>query len=504
VTAKAQTKIGLVLSLMAIFTALDLLMVATTWAQSPIDWTDPIVLSEVAASWSRPAIVATSWGHVHVFWAEQYGTRDSASEQGVGRGDTLYHAYWDGQKWSEPLDIILTDPNAHFMAYPYATVGKDAEIYLTWSGVNALYFSRAPALNAHHAASWQPAQTIVEGQAIDQSCLVIGTDGRIHVVYAQHRGELGGSVAYTWSSDQGLSWSLAQAISEIFPDEDKAPAEPKMVLDNRGWLHIVWTERSAPDWVGHGILYARSEDEGETWTSPESLAALELDEKWADTPSLVVTSEGQLHLVWSCGVGSPHRCYRTSADGGRSWAPKEDILGGLVGSGGWDAMVADHQGNLHFVGLLRYPEGIYYAFKSVQGAWQPIRIVDRPDVAEGHFFQLALSNGNQLHAVWQRSAREGDIVYVRITTSAPALRPSAIPTVASPSKPAPSRQISTPVETSMGAHQEHAPVPSVLMTDDTESRAQSKSPLLVLFWTILPSVALIALVVGIRVRSRLH
>ena len=124
-------------------------------------------------------------------------------------------------------------------------------------------------------------------------------------------------------------------------------------------------------------------------------------------------------------------------------------------------MTADHQGNLHFVALLRYPEGIYYAFKPVQGDWQPNVIVDQSGFSGGHFFQLALAEGNRLNAVWQRSSKIGDVVYVRITTLASPLMTSPIPTIASPPKITPSLQSPTVTVAADGKHSEPTPTPPI-------------------------------------------
>jgi hypothetical protein len=431
-------------------------------------------------------------------WAEKYGAHDSGSGLDGARGDTLYHAFWNGQTWSQPLDIMVKEPGALSVGYPSAAVGDDGQIYLIWSSENALYFSHVPALNAHDAASWQPAQSILEGLGIDRPFLVIGPDGTLHVIFAKVREQLAGNVVYISSADQGISWSLPQTLSEIGAADANVSAEPRMVVDDRGWLHAVWVERSPPNWVGHRLYYSRSEDGGQTWTSPVLLAEAQPGEEWAETPSLAATADGNLHLVWIC--EEVNRCYRTSEDGGRSWSAAERILGDLVGRGGWDAMVADHEGNLHFLALLRYPEGIYYAFRPTQGEWQSVQVVEPPGFWEGHYFQLALSEGNQLHAVWQKSAQEGDVVYLRISTIASPLRPSTFPTVASLLESTSDQPPQTVVETAVSTPIEQTSKPSTIMTDGIGPESQSSSPLQMLLWAVLPSAILVMLVVVVRLK----
>jgi hypothetical protein len=438
---------------------------------------------------------------VHVFWSDKYNSDSRAPAQQVEQGDTLYHMFWDGQQWSQPLDIILKNPQAVALVYPYATIGADDQIYLTWSGVNGLYFSHAPALNAHNATSWQPAQAIAEGLGVDQSCLILDSSRVLHVAYAKLESDLGGNIAYVRSADGGVTWSLPQALSEIRPNEDKVSAAPQMVQDAQGWLHLVWAERSAPDWIGSRILYARSEDDGETWTIPEPLAEIRTGEKWADVPRVAATGDGNLHVVWVCGAAA-HRCYRASDDGGRTWSPTERIFGGLMSKAGWDAMVADHEGSLHLIAQLRYPMGIYYAFKLANGPWnQPIRVVSQPGFEDGHFPHAALSGGNQLHAVWQKDAQHGDVVYLRGTTAASPLTPVEIPTGANPVQSTADHPTPTANAFTASEGTERPPAPS----QEKESRPTDQptkvtQPLLL---GVFPAVILVALAVGVQLRRLL-
>jgi hypothetical protein len=299
--------------------------------------------------------------------------------------------------------------------------------------------------------------------------------------------------------DQGVTWTAPQVLSEIQPSEDVISAMPKIILDNRNWLHVVWTERAPPNWIGYRILYVRSEDGGETWTFPESLAELLPGEQWAEVPSLAATGDGRLHLVWVCGDVA-HRCYRASDDGGRTWSSRERIMGEFVSRAGWDAMIADREDTLHLFTQLRVPYGMYYAFKPAHGAWSlPLLLVGQPEFAEGHFPQVALTGGNQLHAVWQKNAQLGDIVYMRITTSASPVALPAVPTTTPSPQAPPVHHTPTALARSKDKDPERKAVPPLM--SGTKSEIEFSSPGLSLLWGTLPPVVLIVLMIGLRLRK---
>lgn len=470
---------------------LCLWMTSTVFGQARITSTEPIILAEPAVGASRPVVAADPWGSVHVIWSHRYGAERRVSDGGGQLGDALYHIQWDGRQWSEPNDIIAPSSDLRDL---HATVGTDGRIYLVWSSMDGLYFSYAPVFDAHDAASWQPPQMIAEG-LFEDSQLVLGRYGQVNVVSVMMRGDLAKNVIHTGSVDGGISWSLPMAISEVYHVDTTASARPNIVVDPQDGLHVVWDEHWAPDWMSRRILYARSEDNGATWTSPNSLAEVEVSGEWAAHPSLVSTDDGGLHLVWVCGKVAAHRCYCASRDGGLSWSRTQRIFGELLGSAGGDVLEADHEGNLHFVGLLRYPQAVYYGFKPNGGPWRRAFVaVDQPAPQNGHFYRSSLSEGNQLHVVWQRGPEVGDVVYVRIATEASPLAPGALPTPWSSPEAVRNDQPTTVARALPGTVAYPTPIGSTAYS----TGIQPKSSLWVLTWMLLPSAAMIVLIVGLR------
>ena len=130
-----------------------------------------------------------------------------------------------------------------------------------------------------------------------------------------------------------------------------------------------------------------------------------------------------------------------------------------------------------------------------------MQVVEPTGFWEGHYFQLALSEGNQLHAVWQKSAQEGDVVYLRISTIASPLRPSTFPTVASVVESTPDQPPQTGVGTLASTRIEQTSKPSTVVTDGIGPESQSSSPVQMLLWAVLPSAILVMLVVVVRLKK---
>ena len=393
---------------------LVLLAPAIGRAQAP-QWSGPTIVALTNTVWTRPTIVADAHGHVHVLWADRSAPAEPGKDQ---KGDGLYHSTWDGQQWAAPARVVAKDARAFCLVFPSATVGDDDQIYVVWSGQSALYFSRAPAATAHDPRSWRPAQRVVQATLVDQSRIVRDGRGRLHVIYTRLASDDGpaGNVFYVSSPDGGDTWSTPQQISRLPVPTQAVVSVPRLVLDRAGALHAAWDEPAAPNWISRRVLYARSDDTGRTWAAPIAMSSP--DEGDHNTsPSLATTGRNTVHLMWGC-VGPPTRCYRTSDDGGKTWSAALRVFPKYVSMAGWDGLVADANENLHLVAQLRMPYGIYYAFKPVDGAWQqPARFVGAPAFEDGHFVS-AVAVGSDVHAVWQKGAGSGDVVYAHMRRTA--------------------------------------------------------------------------------------
>ncbi len=385
-------------------------------------WTPVVDVSQTESSATWPTIATDQWGGVHVIWAQKFGGKlPSPPRRPLELGDTLYYSRWDDEinAWTPPADIIIADQDAPHLIHPSLKVGNDGFIYAVWSDIKiGLRFGRAPMGTASNTRSWELFEPIVEAQGVDRSQLLIDENGGLHVLYSRVASSDGGdgNVAYIRSDDKGNNWTRPRIVSAVNSDLPVASLKPRMAFDDRGGIHAVWVEATPPRWLGERIYYASSPDGGNTWTLPSLIGQLRAGEVWAEAPNIEFTRDGKLHLVYTCGF-NPHRCYRVSTDYGQTWSVRERIFADMQSLAGWDSMVADGEGNLHFIAQLREPEGIYYSTLPEGGEWNPVvRVVEAPKYAQAHFPEASLVLGNQLHIVMQNEGI-GDIWHFQVETA---------------------------------------------------------------------------------------
>lgn len=88
---------------------------------------------------------------------------------------------------------------------------------------------------------------------------------------------------------------------------------PSLAVDQMGRLHVMWTANMSGQAVsgwGDSLLYSFSE--GDEWSAPTDVLAASPGEM-ADSPDLMIGSDGNLHVIWRQGANLVH-----------SWAPLLD------------------------------------------------------------------------------------------------------------------------------------------------------------------------------------
>jgi len=177
-------------------------------------------------------------------------------------------------------------------------------------------------------------------------CVVFDADGNLYYVHLSNPAD--GSwldrIVVQKSTDGGLSWSDGAGVGHNPPrDQDKAwLAADRTSSPYRGNLYLAWTEFDHYGSVSSAdstrILFARSLDQGETWSPPLRISdrggnCLDEDET-VEGAVPAVGPEGQIYLAWS---GHDEIRFDRSYDGGATF--DQDILV-TTQPGGWDFAVS--------------------------------------------------------------------------------------------------------------------------------------------------------------------
>lgn len=470
-------------------------------------WDSPLNLSNTEGNSIHPFVLADKSGIVHAFWSDDLVGGQPGNMAFAGAGKELMYAAWDGEYWSQPVDILLSPQNGP-ASQAQAVIDEQGIIHLVWMGEwpPVLYYSRAHAGEAGTAQAWETPVALASDLTGSQFCVALAYEEPqiLHVIYARVFREGQPSepraVSYVRSTDAGSTWSQPTDLCTI-PEPDRGASMVNLLVVNPGQVYASWTEW---DGTGNGqaIYLARSLDSGATWEEPVLMAAREPDEYEHDWLSLTMLGENQLAAIWE-GGGRAYRQARYSRDGGTSWSAPGRILPDLIGENGFAEFAYDSAGRLH---LFVAQRGAGPRIRSTMiGLWHSVW--DGADWSEPELIggvnpmvypKVAIVGGNRVVAAWYNDTVGEIMVLTGEIGDAPSLAPqpwsTATPTpTATPSPIAlPATATAVPTRSTLAA----ASVPP--------SSHVSPNPGIGVLVGVVPSFFVVAAVVLIqRLRSRL-
>jgi len=291
--------------LLVLFTLLPLNNVQS---QSENYWSAPINISSYDQQARQPTAIADRQGWVHVIWAGTWREDNDLQEQGYG--NTLYYSRWNGKTWSPPIDILIGPNNT--TSFPSLAVDPYGILHLMWISDAQIFYSSALIENAASAKGWsKPApipSTHTAGAFIVH--LQSGDDGVLHAV-ATEKSNL---IQYITSKDNGNTW---QEVSFVVASRTHYLHDPRLLIDQSGNLHILWSQYEKPNnWPPAGLYYSRSLDKGRVWLSPILISSEGAEGRgviWERIP-------GEIHIIWSGTGENTGRYHRYSMNSGETWS----------------------------------------------------------------------------------------------------------------------------------------------------------------------------------------
>ncbi len=455
-------------------------------------WSEPINISNTPGNSRYPEIAADAWGNVHVVWSED--------EDGQGWGESIYYTMWNGEAWTESVDIFYTPPAAHIPAVAADSLGY---VHVVWNANNTTRYSRARIGDGPwSAAAWSRPQILSTQSAFTTYWTDIAVDdqGNLHVVWTERSAEDElEDLYYSRSVDGGQSWSLPINLSST-PEQQSSFEQ--IITDAEGNPHVVWLElsRSRAGWDEGdvGVFHSWSSDGGESWFAPEEMSQPG-PEGFSGAYPAIIADDQYVYTIWNERRNDPRRdtiFARRWEDGWWSDIAVVTDDSGMIGTSGiWTRVrgVADGAGNLHLVWETWDGEAItvQYVWSEDGGqTWSvPVAISNPSPPSELWRTDIAVSEENRLHVVWFGG---GDIYYATYQTTARAETP--LPYVASTSAP--------PTATTPAT----MPSPTAVI-GSTPNPAMVQGGVLQSSWFpllagIVPVIALVLLVIAVRGRAR--
>jgi hypothetical protein len=401
----------------------------------PTGWSVPEGLSNPAESALFPDLTVDHQGYLHAVWVEDFN--------GIGYGDTVFYSRWDGSSWSRPVDIFF---ELDGLTLPNIAVDNWGLVHAIWPHTwgSGVYYIHASVAEALRAPGWSRATDIASERKAYFADLASDERETIHVVWEDRADppSTNSLLYYARSEAGGQPWTTPIDIANV----DTSFTVPRMAVDNQGVIHVVAMQETegSGDYVGDlGIAYLRSADGGRTW---EKLVRISADGERAGAPGIAVDDGGNAHVVWVQGLGMYYRRWDGTAWSGiNKFADLKEYK-----DGAWPQIAVDGAGGLHVVWFDPGRSAIYYSYSSDGGGrWS------RPEmVAQGGAWRvsIAVTLGNQLHAVWgeRRSpGRGGQVFHSFKLLPLPAQTPAALPVATFTPFSAPTRRpTATPVPTS--------------------------------------------------------
>jgi hypothetical protein len=243
--------------------------------------------------------------------------------------------------WQRPFEVSKPDQalkNTELERYqsswfPNIAVAPDGSVHVVWySGKqrtdqvgDSVDFLMYRALRSGRWSQVNPVITTADGGYTVRNGIAMGRDGLLHVTLRSYT-----SIKYSNAPWQD-AWN-AQAWQEPYPvSNQNAAYYNSIAVDSRNNLHMVWSEAILDDPNGSkrlcsncaNLFYRSSSDGGRTWAAPINLSnSLDGDNR----PQIVIDSRDHIHVVWDqgrdwyAGAGVPkYGIYRRSDDGGKTW-----------------------------------------------------------------------------------------------------------------------------------------------------------------------------------------
>ena len=242
-------------------------------------------------------------------------------------------------------------------------------------------------------------------------------------------------IHYSRSTDDGTTWSSLEHISEHYYEADSS--NPALAYSDNS-LYICYIDdgdlNQVSDTNGNDanandgdVFFRRSDNSGESWTTPIVISNLESDgnteidfASWTlDYRCDVTASSTNVHVSWSeiDELGYEYIYVRSSTDKGSSWSDPISI--GADDGEGWKYGASIAANEDHVVAVwLNGPMGsdtdydVYASYSNNAGSsWQsPIQISDESGTQNDYMPEIVYNNG-KYHVVWSDCCLNYDILY---------------------------------------------------------------------------------------------
>jgi len=224
----------------------------------------------------------------------------------VGLADIFYRRSSDGgYTWTIPVNLSRTAEVGSYRVQ--VKVDANDVVYVSWDegwDRRSLYGEPQEGVyvfSTDGGQSWSdPVLFPLPERTNAQTTVASDNQGGVLVVWRTTNYD---KIFYSWSADQGITWSEPQTIPGIFARsfEDTPFDAYEMETDSAGRIHLVMVGRSRRpesrgDVVPLGVYHLVWD--GVEWSEPEAIAIYSPDKGYPEYPRLDISEGNRLHVVW--------------------------------------------------------------------------------------------------------------------------------------------------------------------------------------------------------------
>jgi hypothetical protein len=308
-----------------------------------------------------PTVAITDQGNAGVAWADH--SRQDILFQ-------VYSP--DGRaRFAEPVNISRSPGIFSWLPRVIMTSGHPEEVYVLWQeiifsggthGGEILFVRSADGgktfgkpLNLSNTSAGAGKGRLTKSMWFNGSLdLARSADGTLYAAWTEYEGAL----RFSRSTDRGGSFSAPALIAG---GRGESPGRgPSLAVGRSGEVYLVWTVGEDPS---ADIHYAASADQGRTFRSPRTIFE---SEGYSDAPKIAVDGRGTIHLVYAEGSAGPlqryHIRYARSKEGDGTFQEPVEISGShsrMFESAGYPSLDLDGSGNLYVLWELLPEDGFF-------------------------------------------------------------------------------------------------------------------------------------------------
>jgi hypothetical protein len=244
-------------------------------------------------------------------------------------------AVWAVSPWGDPVVLFSAEHGSVMQSVLIADGAGDVHLFFPHSNEVAerdsatkgtMYYMRL------HEGRWSaPADVHVSARtAIDEPAAILDDKGYLHLIWKE-AGHLAYSRAHVDLASRAQAWTKPVELSDAFLSNGAFGKAADITRTDNGSIHILFGTMAGQ------LLYRRSDDEGLSWSQPVTLVdARGSEPARPDLPQIIGDGEGRLHAAWTsyaAPAGWPPRgaFSARSLDNGATWSEPIRLIGDNYG-----------------------------------------------------------------------------------------------------------------------------------------------------------------------------